>query len=59
MFHLQGLYGALFIKLNLLWTRLRKRRFKRFPLPLIEVGHPTYIIFIGSSTYMFIHACKK
>ena len=35
--YLQGLYGALFIKCNLLWTKLRKRRFSKFPLPLIEV----------------------
>jgi chloride channel 3/4/5 len=32
-----GLYGALFIKLNLLWSKLRKSKFHKFPLPLIEV----------------------
>ena len=34
---LQGVYGAIFIKFNILWTKLRKRRFNKFPMPLIEV----------------------
>lgn len=62
--YLQGLYGALFIKLNLLWTRLRKKRFRRFPLPLIEVSpSPTcsvqmcmYITFIWSS-HVHVYTC--
>jgi chloride channel 3/4/5 len=32
-----GLYGAMFIKLNLLWVKFKRRKFNRFPIPLFEV----------------------
>ena len=39
---LQGLYGAAFIKLNLLWVKFKRKRFNRFPIPLLEVSSSFY-----------------
>lgn len=45
----KGLYGALFIKLNLLWTRFRKKKLVKFPLPIVEVN-----LTLGETYYYII-----
>ena len=37
----QGVYGAIFIKLNLLWVKFKRKKCVRFPIPLLEVCRTT------------------
>ena len=49
MSSLQGLYGAVFIKTNVLWSKFRRSKLSRQPIPIIEVLYACTLYALSSA----------